>query len=229
MTKFAACVRSHGEPNFPDPNAQGQFSMSAVTTGGIDPRAPQLGQAVQACEKDLPKSGPTAVSPATQAQARQQLLQFSACMRSHGVPTFPDPPPGGQAIRILPGSGIDTQSPQYQAATAARRRYGPALGPSLEPLLRYFWQVPMTRWCSAQASFQHRWRIAALRSICTRGGRSTHRRVSLRGSPLQRSRRPSACHSLPLCELPKGVRQHVHRVCLVARRGVRGKRRDLKL
>jgi hypothetical protein len=136
MTKFAACVRSHGEPNFPDPNAQGQFSMSAVIAGGIDPRAPQLGQAVQACEKDLPKSGPTAVSPAAQAQARQQLLQFSACMRSHGAPNFPDPPPGGQAIRILPGSGIDPQSPQYQAATTACQKYlskGSKLGPSAGP------------------------------------------------------------------------------------------------
>jgi|SRR5579862_5609662 len=123
MTKFAACVRSHGEPNFPDPNAQGQFSMSAVTAEGIDPRAPQLGRAVQTCEKDLPKSGPPPVSPVAQANARQQLLQFSSCMRSHGAPNFPDPPPGGQAIRILPGSGIDPHSPQYQAATTACQKY----------------------------------------------------------------------------------------------------------
>src|ERR1700733_8452699 len=114
MTQFAACVRSHGEPNFPDPNAQGQFSMSAVTTGGIDPRSPQLGRAVEACKQNLPQSGPAAPSPAAQPRARQQALVFSACMRSHGVPNFPDPPFGGVAIRILPGSGIDPQSPQYQ-------------------------------------------------------------------------------------------------------------------
>ena len=136
MTKFAACVRSHGEPNFPDPNAQGQFSMSVVTAGGIDPRSPQLGRAVQACEKDLPKSGSAALSPAAQAQARQQALAFATCMRSHGVPNFPDPPPGGQAIRILPGSGVDPQSPQYQTATTACRKYlGKAskFGPSTSP------------------------------------------------------------------------------------------------
>jgi hypothetical protein len=33
-----------------------------------------------------------------------------------------------------------------------------------------------------------RWRTAVLRSICARGGRSTHRRMSLRRGPLQRSR-----------------------------------------
>jgi hypothetical protein len=136
MTKFAACVRAHGEPNFPDPNAQGQFSMSAVTASGIDPRSPQFGRAVQACERDLPKSGPTAVSSAEQAKARQQGLEFSACMRSHGVPDFPDPPPGGQAIRIVPGSGIDPQAPEYQmAATDCRKYLGKVskLGPSPGP------------------------------------------------------------------------------------------------
>ena len=135
-TRFAACVRSHGEPNFPDPNAQGQFSMSGVTASGIDPRSPQLGRAVQACEKDLPLSGPAALSPAEQAQASQQALAFSTCVRSHGLPNFPDPPPGGQAIRILPGSGIDPQSPQYQTATTACRNYlgkGSKFGPTAGP------------------------------------------------------------------------------------------------
>jgi len=119
MTKFAACVRSHGAPNFPDPNRQGQFSMSAVTAAGIDPRSPQLERAVQTCANDLPNGATAAPSPAEQARAREQGLAFSACMRSHGEPNFPDPPSGGAAIRILPGSGIDPRSPQYQTATMA--------------------------------------------------------------------------------------------------------------
>jgi hypothetical protein len=119
MTKFAACVRSHGEPGFPDPNAQGQFSISAVTAGGVDPRSPQLGQAVQACEQDLPNSGPPAPSPAAQAQARRQALAFSACMRSHGVPNFPDPDAQGSlSVRVL---GSD--SPKYRTATASCAKY----------------------------------------------------------------------------------------------------------
>jgi hypothetical protein len=39
-------------------------------------------------------------------------LEFAGCMRSHGVPNFPDPgkPVGG------PGSGINEQAPAFQAA-----------------------------------------------------------------------------------------------------------------
>ncbi len=121
MTKFAACVRSHGEPGFPDPNPQGQFSMSAVTASGIDPRSPQLGRAVQACQKDLPTSAPAAPSSAAQAQARQQGLALAACMRSHGVPNFRDPSANGNIS--VGGSGIDPQSPQYQTAMRACRQY----------------------------------------------------------------------------------------------------------
>jgi hypothetical protein len=35
---------------------------------------------------------------------------------------------------------------------------------------------------------QNTWPTTRLRSICARGGTSTHRRMSLRGGPLQRSR-----------------------------------------
>lgn len=41
--------------------------------------------------------------------------KFSACMRKHGVPTFPDPGQNG-AISIGPGSGLDPGSATFQAA-----------------------------------------------------------------------------------------------------------------
>ena len=115
MTQLAACMRSHGEPNFPDPNAQGVISSSS-----IDPSSPQFQQAMQACRKDLPNGGTP--SPAQQAQMRQQALAFSACMRKHGLPNFPDPQflSGGRvALKISAGSGIDPQSAQFQAAQKA--------------------------------------------------------------------------------------------------------------
>jgi hypothetical protein len=58
-------------------------------------------------------------SGATGADAvHQQQLAYSQCMRSHGVPDYPDPPaPGGPAMQ-LPAS-IDTSSPQYQQAADA--------------------------------------------------------------------------------------------------------------
>jgi hypothetical protein len=114
LMRFAACMRSHGIPNFPDPNAQG------VISGNLDPGSPQFQQAQRACSKDLPHGGtPT---PAQEAQMRSQALAYSACMRSHGLPNFPDPDflSGGRvALKITAGTGIDPRSPQFQAAQKA--------------------------------------------------------------------------------------------------------------
>jgi hypothetical protein len=114
MTKFAACMRKNGEPSFPDPNAQGEISAN------IDPGSAQFQQAQQACRKLLPNGGTP--SPAEQAQARHHALAFSACMRSHGVPNFPDPQfgSGGRVtLKIGSGLGLDPSSAQFQAAQKA--------------------------------------------------------------------------------------------------------------
>jgi hypothetical protein len=124
MTRFAACMRKHGVPNFPDPNAQGQISISSGA--GLDPGSAAFQHARQACEKELPNRGvPT---PAQQAQARQQALAFSSCMRKNGVPSFPDPQfgAGGKvSIRIGSGAGIDPQSPQFQHAQQVCQKDAP--------------------------------------------------------------------------------------------------------
>lgn len=68
---------------------------------------------------------------AAAASTRPQAVAFSRCMRSHGVPKFPDPAPGGAGIHIAigPGSGIDPQSPAFQAAQQACRHLLPGGGP----------------------------------------------------------------------------------------------------
>lgn len=109
---YAQCMRSHGVPNFPDPNSQGGFNGADLPAG-----SPQMQAALQACQSLAPGGGQTtgggaALSPQQQAQ----LLQFSKCMRSHGVPDFPDPSSHGLDL----GSGnIDPNSSQFQAAQNA--------------------------------------------------------------------------------------------------------------
>ena len=49
-------------------------------------------------------------------------------MRAHGVPNFPDPS-GGGGIHIQVGSGIDPQSPAFQAAQTACAKLLPGGGP----------------------------------------------------------------------------------------------------
>lgn len=56
------------------------------------------------------------------------FLKFSVCMRAHGVSNFPDPSSGG-GIRLNPGSGVDPQSPAFQAAQTSCKRFLPGGGP----------------------------------------------------------------------------------------------------
>jgi hypothetical protein len=54
----------------------------------------------------------------------QNGARFAACMRSHGIRSFPDPNAQG-AISIGPGSGIDPSSAKFQAAQQACRKVLP--------------------------------------------------------------------------------------------------------
>ena len=54
--KLATCMRSHGYPDFPDPNGQGAFDFS-----GIDRNAPAFQSALNTCEAASGFSGPLPV------------------------------------------------------------------------------------------------------------------------------------------------------------------------
>jgi hypothetical protein len=114
---YARCMHSHGDPGFPDPNSQGLFPH---------PAGPRYEPASRACGHLLPSR------PLTAAQKRghvRQALKFSACMRAHGVPSFPDPVivQGGTAVGLEPPRGIDRNSPQFQAAVRACREFEPGM------------------------------------------------------------------------------------------------------
>ena len=49
LVVFAQCLRTHGFPRFPDPNAQGQLSMEMVTAAGINLHTPALLTAAKGC------------------------------------------------------------------------------------------------------------------------------------------------------------------------------------
>jgi hypothetical protein len=122
--KFSACMRANGVPNFPDPNSQGVIQFS-----GIDTSSPAFQSAQKKCAKYRGKGG--SPSPAQQAQMQAQALKFSACMRTHGVPKFPDPQFSGGGVRISIGSasGIDPRSAIFQAAQKTCGSLLPGLKP----------------------------------------------------------------------------------------------------
>jgi hypothetical protein len=113
---FSACMRSHGIRNFPDPSTEGGLEINPSM--GIDPTSPRFKTAAKACQKLLDIKPPSA---AERAKMQEQALKYSACMRAHGVPKFPDPTfsGGGAQLKIDSSSGIDQNSPAFKAAEKA--------------------------------------------------------------------------------------------------------------
>ena len=125
---YSACMRKNGVSNFPDPDSQGRLKItSGVRNGqkfGVDVNSPQFKKAQQACQKLQPKGGRP--SPQEQAKERQTMLKFSQCMRSHGVPKYPDPkfPAGGGSLMTI-GKDVNPNSPQFAAAQRACQKLVP--------------------------------------------------------------------------------------------------------
>jgi hypothetical protein len=122
---FARCVRAHGDPDIPDPNSDGSFPSGH---GDIPPSA------VQACghlEAGLKQAG-----TARQQQDYNKELEVARCVRAHGYPTFPDPPPpGSQAQSTGSPRGIDLNSPQFKAVLSScnRQYFGSSTPPGVAP------------------------------------------------------------------------------------------------
>ena len=108
--RYAQCIRANGVPNFPDPDASGQFRGA----GHEQQSNPKFQAALQACRTLAPAGTHEQGrgTPAFVAQARK----FAQCVRANGVPDFPDPGPDG----TFRGAGHEQQdNPKFQAAFQA--------------------------------------------------------------------------------------------------------------
>jgi hypothetical protein len=101
---FSACMRSHGVPNYPDPDSSGQLPKTDPQMLGVS--SSQYDGAQQACRHLFPTAGGSLHQreeqcivnggPCPPALLQQMLTadrQFAQCIRSHGWPNFPDPTP----------------------------------------------------------------------------------------------------------------------------------------
>ena len=118
-------MRSHGVPSYPDPTRSG---LVKETPQQLGVSTSQFQRAQRACRHLLPNGG----QPPNQAQRQQvraQALQFAQCVRTHGVPNFPDPASDGR-IPDPAAVGIDQGSPKFEAANQACGKYRPPYMPS---------------------------------------------------------------------------------------------------
>ncbi len=112
-------MRSHGVPDYPDPDSSGHFSKQQLEALGLS--TSQLRAAQAPCQNLLP-AGP---APLT-AQEQQDYLRGAACMRSHGISNFPDPVFSGGSVTYPIPSSIDTKSTRFARARQTCARLIPA-------------------------------------------------------------------------------------------------------
>ena len=101
---FSHCMRSHGVPDFPDPTSRGGVPKVTPQQVGVSNSRFQVAQ--RACAQLLQP---------TQAQVPQimtGMLKFARCMRSHGVPNWPDPSTDRNGQPVFNISGINPDSPR---------------------------------------------------------------------------------------------------------------------
>ena len=104
--KWAACMRAHGVPDFPDPKSDGSVNLA-----GIDINSPRFLASHQACMSLV-----VAEPPAVVHQQAKHELAVAQCMRKHGVPNFPDPNTQGR----FPGGWPESLTSTPIGARAAK-------------------------------------------------------------------------------------------------------------
>jgi hypothetical protein len=120
---YARCARSHGAPDFPDPQLDSQ-GRATFTNGAQVKQQMGTSQLMNACGHILGQLPASAQQPPPVSAAQlRQLLAFARCMRTRGAPGFPDPQPDGR-FALSGTQKTELSGPVYQSC----RRYLPAGG-----------------------------------------------------------------------------------------------------
>jgi len=125
LHQIGACIRSHGMPDWPDPVVNQQTGVVQPAPGADRPPK----QALTACQSLFSKL-PTSATQGTPIPAAEvsQYYAWAACMRSHGLPGWPDPNKDGTFTLTGTLSASAGRSGAYRSQMNACARYVPAAG-----------------------------------------------------------------------------------------------------
>jgi len=127
---YSACMRSHGVPNYPDPDSNGHLTKRGAQQFGVS--SSQFQAAQHACQELLPNTNGSFMQQFQQCvqggvcpqalvqQALTLMRNLAQCLRSHGVPNWPDPTigPGGAPFFNASGAGLSHQYTHSAGFTA---------------------------------------------------------------------------------------------------------------
>jgi hypothetical protein len=108
LLAFSRCMRSHGVPQFPDPEpGQEEIKLPPANSPGYGASGSQFWSAVKGCRQLLPP-GVGAWYPRSEIpQVVCAMRKFAECMRSHGISDWPDPKFDSQGRLGFTGPGAD--------------------------------------------------------------------------------------------------------------------------
>ena len=140
VVAYSQCMRANGVPKYPDPASGGQLPKGDAQAFGVSDSTYQAAE--RTCQHLLPTGGSfdqqahdcIEAGDCPPALVQQMLTvdrKFAQCMRSHGVPSWPDPvigPNGGPIFKVS-SAGItltQTHSPPMDNTIMACLRTDPA-------------------------------------------------------------------------------------------------------
>ena len=112
VDEWAACERSHGDPDQADPTIDANGVINIIVPKGAQPagnlheRTGTCGEYLAAAQNELRAANPVAPPP-----DQATYLKYVACMRANGVSDYPYPT--GDTTNFI-GSGVDPDSPSVE-------------------------------------------------------------------------------------------------------------------
>ena len=117
MDQWATCMRANGDPNQTDPTIDQYGVINITMPDGISPElsAEAHGTTGPCSQYELDAENVLrAANPVAPPPSQAQLVQYVDCMRTHGVPNYPNSGSNGETN--FNAAGVDPNSPVFQNA-----------------------------------------------------------------------------------------------------------------